>query len=191
MTKTKIELSNHYHEILEMIKYNKTPKFISNYLEDNYNEKISVPSIYRFKKNRYNKLVVAEADRIRKNEIVDNTGTVVEVDCVKKVANQFNELLKLNDRALSILNEKLFNNNLSDVELISFALKCLELSSKYSFKQYFNLRPIVNEENNAGIALFKEFERAQKKYREEKAKEVKEKREHELKLAKIKQVEKQ
>lgn len=157
MTKTKIEKSDHYHEILEMIKDNKTPKFISNYLEDNYNEKISVPSIYRFKKNRYNKLVVAEADRIRKNEVVDNTDIVVNVedDIINTVANQFNKVLELNSKALLII-DNIFNSILDkkyvddhDLKLYRNAFKIVELSSKYSFKQYLEVNIQQNEEISA------------------------------------------
>lgn len=130
-----------------MIKDNKTPKFISNYLEDNYNERISVPSIYRFKKNRYNKLVVAEADRIRKNEVVDNTDIVVNVeeDIINTVANQFNKVLELNSKALLII-DNIFNTILDkkyvddhDLKLYRNAFKIVELSSKYSFKQYLEV----------------------------------------------------
>ena len=163
MTKTKIELSNHYHEILEMIKDNKTPKFISNYLEDNYNEKISVPSIYRFKKNRYNKLVVAEADRIRKNEVVDNTDIVVNVedDIINTVANQFNKVLELNSKALLII-DNIFNSILDkkyvddhDLKLYRNAFKIVELSSKYSFKQYLEVNIQQDEYISVEDAMLK------------------------------------
>lgn len=164
MTKTKIEKSDHYHEILEMIKDNKTPKFISNYLEDNYNEKISVPSIYRFKRNRYNKLVVAEADRIRKNEVVDNTDIVVNVedDIINTVANQFNKVLELNSKALLII-DNIFNSILDkkyvddhDLKLYRNAFKIVELSSKYSFKQYLEVNIQQNEEEGRFIELLRD-----------------------------------
>lgn len=61
-------------------------------------------------------------------------------------------MLKLNNRALEILNEKLYDNTLNDKELMGYALRCIELTAKYSFKQYFDLEHVHNIEENKTIS---------------------------------------
>lgn len=150
---SKVERSKHYDEIIEMLTAGKSSRAISKHLKEAHNESISNATISRFKKNKYNKMIIAEANRIRKkNETVNNTDTFVTVDCVETVGNQFNKLLKLNNRALEILNEKLYDNTLNDKELITYAFKCVELTAKYSFKQYFDLEHVHNIEENKTIS---------------------------------------
>ena len=59
--KGKIESSPHYNEIVDLLLVGQTPRYVSDYLLNEYNEKISHVALSKFKKNKLN--VKAEAKK--------------------------------------------------------------------------------------------------------------------------------
>ena len=48
--KSKVETSSHYNEIVELLVAGYSPRYVSNYLDDEYNEKISHVALNNYKK---------------------------------------------------------------------------------------------------------------------------------------------
>lgn len=146
MQKNKIEKSNHYQEIITMLEAEKSPRYISNFLKQNYNEIISHTTINKFKKDWYRKLVVHDTNEIKRQQAVADTKTEVDVsvDCVEQIGRHFNKILELNDLSLQILEDGLKGDELTIHEKMHYANRCVELWAKYSLKEYAEVKITSN-----------------------------------------------
>ncbi|MBQ2654686.1 MAG: hypothetical protein IJF83_14120 [Methanobrevibacter sp.] len=67
MKKNKVEKSPHYNEIIDLLVAGYSGRYVSSYLEDEYNEKISHAALNRYKKNKLN-IKAAVKKKIIENE---------------------------------------------------------------------------------------------------------------------------
>lgn len=80
--KSKVELSPHFNEIVDLLLSGHSTRFVSNYLENEYNEKISYVALSKYKKNKLN--VKAEA----KKKILEKEKEKLIKKSVKKAATK-------------------------------------------------------------------------------------------------------
>lgn len=159
---SKIEKSRHYDEIIRMLSNGESSRAISKHLEESYNEKISRSTISRFKKNQFNKIVIHEADKIREAEIIDSVDTTIDVeDCIGEVANQYNELLKLNKDAISFFKDFINDDSIDISKRTPYAFKVMALTFKYSLNHYFKL-DINKSDDSYFMELVRDSERFNK-----------------------------
>ena len=52
--KSKVETSPHYNEIVDLLVAGYSPRYVSDYLKNEYNEKISYVTLHKYKKNNLN-----------------------------------------------------------------------------------------------------------------------------------------
>ena len=107
-----IDESPHYLEILKLMLDNKSGRWISQYLDDNYNEKISYGSINYFKKNNLDiagLIQQIESQQLIKDGVIDdinNDADIIEVIDNKITVNNESDKLIVNkiNRGVNVLN---------------------------------------------------------------------------------------
>ena len=75
--KSKVETSSHYNEIVELLVAGYSARYVSNYLDDEYNEKISHVALNNYKKNNLNvkaavKKKIIEKEKEKKQKSIDD-----------------------------------------------------------------------------------------------------------------------
>lgn len=71
--KSKVETSPHYNEIVDLLVAGYTPRYVSNYLSNEYNEKISYVTLHKYRKNNLNvkaavKQKIIEKEKTKRRE---------------------------------------------------------------------------------------------------------------------------
>ena len=71
--KSKVETSPHYNEIVDLLVAGYTPRYVSNYLSNEYNEKISYVTLHKYRKNKLNvkaavKQKIIEKEKTKRRE---------------------------------------------------------------------------------------------------------------------------
>ena len=191
--KSKVETSSHYNEIVELLVAGYSARYVSNYLEDEYNEKISHVALNNYKKNNLNvkaavKKKILEKEKAKKKEKAQEAAKEsIENESDKELQAQetfeiaadyrFKDIQKLDDlisQAESItidLDERPWDDDKYDpykeqrnkLKLKELGLKAIKLKYELMDEEELN----VNVQNENIIGLAESIEKSRQKYLKE------------------------
>ena len=184
--KSKVETSPHYNEIVELLVAGYSARYVSNYLDDEYNEKISHVALNNYKKNNLNvkaavKKKIIEKEKEKKQKSIDDAvGKKVESELQAQETFEiaadyrFKDIQKLDDLIsqaedikidLDIRDE---NYNPYKEQSLRLKMKKLGLEAiklKYELIDEEELNVNVQNENIIGLA--ESIEKSRQKYLKE------------------------
>ena len=187
--KSKVETSSHYNEIVELLVAGYSPRYVSNYLDDEYNEKISHVALNNYKKNNLNvkaavKKKIIEKEKEKKQKSIDDAvGKKVESELQAQETFEiaadyrFRDIQKLDDlisqaEAINIdLDERPWDEDKYDPykeQNLKLKMKKLGLDAiklKYELVDEEELNVNVQSENVIGLA--ESIEKSRQKYLKE------------------------
>lgn len=187
--KSKVETSLHYNEIVELLVAGYSGRYVSDYLQNEYNEKISHVALNKYKKNNLNvkaavKQKILEKEKEKKQKPINNA---VQKEADKEIQAQetfelaadyrFKDIQKLDDlisqaEAINIdLDEQpydperhdLYKEQRNKIKLKELGLKAVKL--KYELLDEDELNVNVQNENVIGLA--DSIEKSRQKYLKE------------------------
>lgn len=180
--KSKVETSPHYNEIVELLVAGYSGRYVSDYLENEYGEKITHTTLINYKKNKLN-VKAAVKKKILENEIAKAEQKQVDKEVQAQETFEvaadyrFKDIQKLDDlisQAESIkldLDERPWDEDKYDpykeqrnkLKLKELGLKAVKL--KYELIDEDELNVNVNNENVIGLA--DSIEKSRQKYLKE------------------------
>lgn len=187
--KSKVETSSHYNEIVELLVAGYSARYVSNYLDDEYNEKISHVALNNYKKNNLNvkaavKKKIIEKEKEKKQKSIDDAvGKKVESELQAQETFEiaadyrFKDIQKLDDlisqaEAINIdLDERPWDEDKYDPykeQNLKLKMKKLGLDAiklKYELIDEEELNVNVQNENIIGLA--ESIEKSRQKYLKE------------------------
>lgn len=187
--KSKVETSSHYNEIVELLVAGYSARYVSNYLDDEYNEKISHVALNNYKKNNLNvkaavKKKIIEKEKEKKQKSIDDAvGKKVESELQAQETFEiaadyrFRDIQKLDDlisqaEAINIdLDERPWDEDKYDPykeQNLKLKMKKLGLDAiklKYELVDEEELNVNVQSENVIGLA--ESIEKSRQKYLKE------------------------
>lgn len=187
--KSKVETSSHYNEIVELLVAGYSARYVSNYLENEYNEKISHVALNNYKKNNLNvkaavKKKIIEKEKEKKQKSIDDAvGKKVESELQAQETFEiaadyrFRDIQKLDDlisqaEAINIdLDERPWDEDKYDPykeQNLKLKMKKLGLDAiklKYKLVDEEELNVNVQSENVIGLA--ESIEKSRQKYLKE------------------------
>ena len=187
--KSKVETSSHYNEIVELLVAGYSARYVSNYLDDKYNEKISHVALNNYKKNNLNvkaavKKKIIEKEKEKKQKSIDDAvGKKVESELQAQETFEiaadyrFKDIQKLDDlisqaEAINIdLDERPWDEDKYDPykeQNLKLKMKKLGLDAiklKYELVDEEELNVNVQSENVIGLA--ESIEKSRQKYLKE------------------------
>lgn len=187
--KSKVETSSHYNEIVELLVAGYSARYVSNYLDDEYNEKISHVALNNYKKNNLNvkaavKKKIIEKEKEKKQKSIDDAvGKKVESELQAQETFEiaadyrFKDIQKLDDlisqaEAINIdLDERPWDEDKYDPykeQNLKLKMKKLGLDAiklKYELVDEEELNVNVQSENVIGLA--ESIEKSRQKYLKE------------------------
>lgn len=191
--KSKVETSPHYNEIVELLVAGYSGRYVSDYLENEYGEKITHTTLIKYKKNNLNvkaavKKKILEKEKEKKQEPIKNP-VQKEVDRELQAQEtfevaadyRFKDIQKLDDlisqaEAINIdLDERPWDEDKYDPykeQNLKLKMKKLGLDAiklKYELVDEDELNVNVNNENIIGLA--DSIEKSRQKYLKEIEKE--------------------
>ena len=131
--KSKVELSPHFNEIVDLLLSGHSTRFVSNYLENEYNEKISYVALSKYKKNKLN--VKAEA----KKKILEKEKEKLIKKNVKKAATKEAKAELSIEAATSYLTRNYERVATEDIDLLQ-ALEDYKKSPDFDEGKYLSLK---------------------------------------------------
>lgn len=187
--KSKVETSPHYNEIVELLVAGYSGRYVSDYLQNEYNEKISHVALNKYKKNNLNvkaavKQKILEKEKEKKQKPINNA---VQKEADKEIQAQetfelaadyrFKDIQKLDDlisqaEAINLdLDEQpydperhdLYKEQRNKIKLKELGLKAVKL--KYELLDEDELNVNVQNENVIGLA--DSIEKSRQKYLKE------------------------
>lgn len=173
--KSKVETSTHYNKIVELLVAGYSARYVSNYLEDEYNEKISHVALNNYKKNNLN-VKAAVKKKILEKEKEKQINKEVQAQETFEIAAdyRFKDIQKLDDLIsqaedieidLDIRDE---NYNPYKEQSLRLKMKKLGLEAiklKYELIDEEELNVNVQNENVIGLA--ESIEKSRQKYLKE------------------------
>lgn len=173
--KSKVETSTHYNKIVELLVAGYSARYVSNYLEDEYNEKISHVALNNYKKNNLN-VKAAVKKKILEKEKEKQINKEVQAQETFEIAAdyRFKDIQKLDDLIsqaedieidLDIRDE---NYNPYKEQSLRLKMKKLGLEAiklKYELIDEEELNVNVQNENIIGLA--ESIEKSRQKYLKE------------------------
>ena len=187
--KSKVETSSHYNEIVELLVAGYSARYVSNYLDDKYNEKISHVALNNYKKNNLNvkaavKKKIIEKEKEKKQKSIDDAvGKKVESELQAQETFEiaadyrFRDIQKLDDlisqaEAINIdLDKRPWDEEKYDPykeQNLKLKMKKLGLDAiklKYELVDEEELNVNVQNENIIGLA--ESIEKSRQKYLKE------------------------
>ena len=176
--KSKVETSTHYNKIVELLVAGYSARYVSNYLEDEYNEKISHVALNNYKKNNLN-VKAAVKKKILEKEKEKQINKEVQAQETFEIAAdyRFKDIQKLDDlisQAESItidLDERPCDEDKYDpykeqrnkIKLKELGLKAIKLKYELIDEEELN----VNVQNENIIGLAESIEKSRQKYLKE------------------------
>ena len=137
--KSKIELSPHFNEIVDLLLAGNSGRYVSDYLLNEYNEKISHTALNKYKRNKLNVKAAAKKKIIdkEKEELVKNNPTFK-----KEITKEAKKELSMEASAAPITKNygraEDFLNATNDIDLIQ-ELKEYKKSPNYDESKYLDL----------------------------------------------------
>ena len=173
--KSKVETSTHYNKIVELLVAGYSARYVSNYLDDEYNEKISHVALNNYKKNNLN-VKAAVKKKILEKEKEKQINKEVQAQETFEIAAdyRFKDIQKLDDLIsqaedieidLDIRDE---NYNPYKEQSLRLKMKKLGLEAiklKYELIDEEELNVNVQNENIIGLA--ESIEKSRQKYLKE------------------------
>ena len=182
--KSKVETSSHYNEIVELLVAGYSPRYVSNYLDDEYNEKISHVALNNYKKNNLNvkaavKKKIIEKEKEKKQIVSKKVESELQAQETFEIAAdyRFRDIQKLDDlisqaEAINIdLDERPWDEDKYDPykeQNLKLKMKKLGLDAiklKYELVDEEELNVNVQSENVIGLA--ESIEKSRQKYLKE------------------------
>lgn len=187
--KSKVETSSHYNEIVELLVAGYSARYVSNYLDDEYNEKISHVALNNYKKNNLNvkaavKKKIIEKEKEKKQKSIDDAvGKKVESELQAQETFEiaadyrFKDIQKLDDlisqaEAINIdLDERPWDEDKYDpykeqnlkLKMKKLGLDAIKLKYELIDEEELN----VNVQNENVIGLAESIEKSRQKYLKE------------------------
>ena len=194
--KGKIETSPHFNEIVDLLVAGYTPRYVSDYLLNEYNEKISYVTLNKYRKNNLNvkaavRQKIIEEERKKKKETAHKTAEkAIEKEAKKEIQAKESLEIATDYRFQDI---KKLDNLINESEKIRIDLDNIQIDSeKYDPYKEINLKIKmkklgldaiklkyemidedeldVNIHDDRIISLSESIEKSRKKYQEEKEK---------------------
>ena len=182
--KSKVETSPHYNEIVELLVAGYSARYVSNYLENEYNEKISHVALNNYKKNNLNvkaavKKKIIEKEKEKKQIVSKKVESELQAQETFEIAAdyRFRDIQKLDDlisqaEAINIdLDERPWDEDKYDPykeQNLKLKMKKLGLDAiklKYELIDEEELNVNVQNENIIGLA--ESIEKSRQKYLKE------------------------
>lgn len=184
--KSKVETSPHYNEIVELLVAGHSGRYVSNYLENEYDEKISYVALNNYKKNNLNvkaavKKKIIEKEKEKKQKPIDDAvGKKVESELQAQETFEiaadyrFKDIQKLDDLISQAEDIEIYldirdeNYNPYKEQSLRLKMKKLGLDAiklKYELIDEEELNVNVQNENIIGLA--ESIEKSRQKYLKE------------------------
>ena len=193
--KSKVETSPHYNEIVDLLVAGYSPRYVSDYLQNEYNEKISYVTLHKYKKDKLNvkaavrkKIIEQEKEKsqAKANEAAEE-GVNKEVQKTIKAKESFEIAADYRYRDIKKLDDLIGQAESINIDLdihpgdekydpykeqnLRIKMKKLGLEAiklKYELIDEDELE--VNINDNKVIGLAESIEKSRQKYQEEKEK---------------------